>query len=207
MFPPQASPLRRLRGSREPNAVVLRVRVQVALSDLRAAHVCQLVLAGRALGCGARCLRRLPDGLGRARRAVGLLGRAHRGGSCVVCGARERSAGRRRRHDIALGGRERARVGDRLLEAAEGRDQRLRVPDDRADLACAAAARRRGARRRAGARRRGDRRADSGRLGDRGLLPQRRAAAGRGDRAGRARARRARACSTPTRRRARIPST
>ena len=111
---------------------------------------------------------------------------------------RRRRARRRRGDDVALGRREPARERDRLRGAAEGRDQRLRVPDDRPDLARAGAARGRGrprARRRGRdpgrAVRRGDRRADRGRL-DRGrLLPQRLAARRRGDREDRARARRA----------------
>ena len=111
-----------------------------------------------------------------------------------VRAARQRAAGRRRRHDLALGRRERARERDRLRRAAEGRDQRLRVPDDRPDLARAGAARRGG---RTSSRRT---RAFAEAIDERTavvsitacLLPQRRAAAGRGDRAARARARRAR---------------
>ena len=52
----------------------------------------ELVLAGRALGCRARGLRRLPDRLGRPRRAVGLLGRAQRDGARDVRPARQRRA-------------------------------------------------------------------------------------------------------------------
>ena len=51
------------------------------LPGLRAARLHQLLLAGRALGLRARGLRALPRRLGRARRAVGVLGRAARGGA------------------------------------------------------------------------------------------------------------------------------
>ena len=57
------------------------------LPGLRAAGLRQQLLAGRALGLGARGLRALPRRLGRARRAVGVLGRPARGG------ARRRSRG------------------------------------------------------------------------------------------------------------------
>src|SRR5439155_15699093 len=46
------------------------------VSDLRAARLHQLVLAGRALGRGARLVRGVPQGLGGEGRAVGVLGRA-----------------------------------------------------------------------------------------------------------------------------------
>ena len=87
----------------------------------------------------------------------------------------------------------------RLERAAAGGRLGLRVPDGRADLACAGAARRRDRARAAVGRRdpgravrRADRRADGARLDHGGLLPERRAAAGRGDRGARALARRAR---------------
>ena len=57
------------------------------LPGLRAAGLHQQLLAGRALGLGARGLRALPRRLGRARRAVGVLGRPPGGG------ARRRSRG------------------------------------------------------------------------------------------------------------------
>ena len=104
--------------------------------------------------------------------------------------------------------------GDRLRGAAEGRDQRLRVPDDRPDLARAGAARRRG---RARPRRCGgdpverfdeaiDER-DGGRLDHRVCYRNGVAARRRGDRAGSRTSAARSSCSTPTRRSARTRST
>ena len=124
--------------------------------------------------------------------------------------------GRRRRgHDVGLAGCERARLGAAARPGAEpDRDQRVRVPDRRADRACAGAARRRGRARPAGADgsmgravRRGDRRADGARLLHDGLVPVRSPPRRRRDRRPR-RTRRARSCSpTATRRAARSSST
>ena len=125
------------------------------------------------------------------------------------------AARRRRRHDVALRRRERARERARLRRSGRKivisdfefptigqiwHAQELRG----AEVVHVPRRRRRDPGR---AVRRGDRRADGGRLDRGGLLPQRLAARGRGDRADRARPRRARACSTPTRRSARTRST
>ena len=138
---------------------------------------------------------------------MGVLGRAHRDGARDVRAARRRRGRRRRGDDVALrraSARSRARSTSR---AAEGRDQRLRVPDDRADLARAGAARRRG-RARPGRRRRDPRRAVRG--GDRRARPRSsrsppsatgtaRASTSRRSRASRTSTARS-SCSTPTRR-------
>ena len=62
----------------------------------------------------------LPRRLGRARRAVGVLGRAARGGARQHSRAGQRRRGRDRGHDLGLGGRERARKRAALRE---GRDK------------------------------------------------------------------------------------
>ena len=92
--------------------------------------------------------------LGRERRRVGLLGRAERGVPRGLRGAAPRPGRRRRRHDVRLAGRERARLRAAARPGAEpDRDQRVRVPDGRADRARAGAARRRGRARAPGRRR------------------------------------------------------
>ena len=81
------------------------------VSDLRAARLHQFVLAGRALGRRAPVLRRLPPRLGRGGRAVGVLGRAHRGRAGLVRAADQRGAGRDRGDDVRF--RRRQRAGER----------------------------------------------------------------------------------------------
>ncbi len=141
-----------------------------------------------------------------------VLGRARRGGAGRVRRARRRRAGRGRRHDLALGRSERAREHVRL--DASGRASSSPTsssrPSGRSGMPRSCAAPRSSTCRRRGrdparALRRADRRADRARRGHGGLLPERGPAAGRGDRRDRARARRARRSSTPTRRSAAIP--
>ena len=148
-------------------------------------------------------LRGVPGGLGCERRRVGVLGRARRNGARRLRSAAARPARRGGRHDVGLAGRERDRLGAaaRARRAHPDRDQRVRVPDDRADRACAGAPRRGGRARapRCGrvdpgrAVRRRDRRAHGARLLHDDLVSDGAPARRRRDRRGRPRERRARA--------------
>ena len=198
-----------------PLAPVRRRALPLALPDLRAARLHQLVLAGRALGLRARGLRRLPDGWDERGAPWDYWVERTETARVDVCAARRRRGRRRRRHDLAVrraSARSRAPSTSRVRP--QDRDQRLRVPDDRPDLARAGAARCRGRARSGRGRRdsgravrRGDRRADGGRL------DRRRSATGtaRGSTSRRSRGSRTSAarssCSTRTRRSARIRST
>ncbi len=102
----------------------------------------QRVLAGRALASRPRGLRGVPRRLGRERRRVGALGRAGRGGA------------RRRSRALLHATPDELAVTTSVSQGVSGivsaldlggppqdRDLRLRVPDRRADRACAGAAR------------------------------------------------------------------
>ena len=112
------------------------------LPDLPQPHLHQLLLAGGAFGLGARGVRALPRGLGRARRAVGLLGGEIRGRAQRLRRPGQRGRRRGRGHDLRLGRPERDRDGPALRAPLEDRHDRLGVPHGRTDLARAGAPRR-----------------------------------------------------------------
>ena len=148
--------------------------------DLRECDVSQLVLAGRAVDVRARGGRAVARGWDSQRRRMGLLGGAQRGVPYRGRRRPARGARRRRGHDLRLAGRERARLRAATRRRPEPhRDQRVRVPDGRADRArpgsCAAprssGRHGRGRDEPTGAIRGGDRRADGARLLHDALLP------------------------------------
>ena len=84
-----------LRENEELGRPTLAVDTSVAACRSRFPIFEQLVYVnscsqGALSDCRASGVRRLPDGLGRARGAVGLLGRAHRSGADVVGGPHQR---------------------------------------------------------------------------------------------------------------------
>ena len=107
-------PARRTRTCGRPTLAVERRRARrlelpAPLPDLRAAGLRQLVLAGRALGRGARRLRAVPRATGTRTARRGSTGSSAGGRARGVRRARQRRAGRDRGHDVALRGRQRAR--------------------------------------------------------------------------------------------------